>query len=243
MKSPTALTAGFVGYKRTSMEPIIQWNYFNHLRHYANLYGNFMVHLEENQGSPNDMCDTEKKRICSDVLNPLCELADSVYLYGKFSNKELDSYSDISYQKKRGKVQILDKKLTPYIDFLDTTRFDDLRGSVLFQLTLNEGILSRVFKNCYDPSVMAGMGSNCTKSAIKYAKSKMSDSYFYAILSEVNSGFEWLFFLANKTVFLELTEIAGKYCKVSQGFINCYGPGVKLAPMDNEVSYGTGFAE
>lgn len=42
------------------MEPIIKWDYFNHLRHYANLYGNFMVHLKENQGNPNDMCDTEK---------------------------------------------------------------------------------------------------------------------------------------------------------------------------------------
>jgi hypothetical protein len=96
-----SLAADAERYKRTSMEPIIQWNYFNHLRHYANLYGNFMVHLEENQGNPNDMCDTEKQRICSDVLNPLCELADSVYLYGKFSNNELDSYSDISYQKKK----------------------------------------------------------------------------------------------------------------------------------------------
>ncbi|NNG00146.1 MAG: hypothetical protein HKM93_12250 [Desulfobacteraceae bacterium] len=178
-----------------------------------------------------------------DVLNPLCELADSVYFYGKFSNKELDSYSDISYLKKRGKIQILDKKLLPYIDFLDTTKFDAVRGSVLFQLTLNEGILSKVFKNCYDPAVLAGIGSNCTKSAIKFAKSKISDTYYFAILSEVNSGFEWLFFLATENVFLKLTEIAGKDCKVSQGFINCYGRGVRLAPMENKISYGTGFAE
>jgi hypothetical protein len=51
------------------------------------------------------------------------------------------------------------------------------------------------------------------------------------------------FFLANETVFLKLTEVAAMYCKASQGFINRYGPGVKLAPLKNKVSYGTGFPE
>ena len=223
------------------MEPIIDWEYFLHLRHNVNLYSNFYVSLNENRvGIVNG---SEKKRICDNVLTPLCGISDSVYLYGKFTDKELENFPGLKCLKKRSKIQIFDKKLSKYIEFMDNPVVNDLRGSLLFHLKINENILSNVFSRCFDPIAMSGFGSVCTKAAIRYAKSKMTDTDFFAILSEANSGFEWLFFLANEPVFKKLTELAGKHCKARQWFVNCYGPGVTLAPLEEKARYDTGFPE
>lgn len=223
------------------MEPILDWEYFTHLRHNANLYGNFYVSLNEDRAGIVNA--SEKRQICDKVLNPLCGIAESVYLYGKFTGKELENFPSLNYLKKRGKIQILDKNLSQHIDFLDNPVIYDSRGSLLFHLKINESVLSDVFSRCYDPIVMAGVGSVCAKAAIRYAKSKMTDTDFFAILSLASSGFESLFFIANKLVFIKLTELAGKNCKARQWFVNCYGPGATLAPLEEKARYGTGFPE
>ena len=224
------------------MKPIIEWEYFKHFRHYAKLYCNFMVHLKETQAA--DVNDSDKIRIRDAVLNPLSRISESIYLYGNYTNRESFVGTSLNYLQKRGKLQIFDKNLSAYLPVLDTRESVDPRGSLLFQLSYDKDILSDILSNSHDPSVMSGIGSQCTKSAIRYAKSKMNDDCFFAILSQVNSGLEWLFFIANESMFIKLTELAGKYCKVSQDFINCYGPGVELPPLQSKAVYGThGFAE
>ncbi len=224
------------------MKPIIEWEYFHHFRNNVNLYGNFYVDLRRDKANFK-IDNPEIKKICDDVLNPLCEFADYVYLYGNFTKDDLDIQPNLNYHKKRSKIQILDKNLSSYTELLKSNKPDNSRGSLIFNLRMDKGFLSKVFSNCYDPIVMSGMGSVCTKAAIGYAKSKMTDTTFFALLSEANTGFESLFFIANEVSFKHLTELAGRHCKARQWFITNYGPDVELAPLENKAHYGTGFPE
>lgn len=91
--------------------------------------------------------------------------------------------------------------------------------------------------------VKAGVGSQCSKSALRNAKSNVDDDTFFIILSEVRSGLETLFFIANGKLFPELTLLAGENCSPTSGFVQEYGPGVNLAPLEDKARYGTGFPE
>lgn len=217
------------------MNKIIDWPYFDHLTHYTRLYLNFFVTLTE---SPSSVSKAESQRICCEILNPLSNISNSIHLYGN----SLNFKEGMEFKKKRGKSELMNKDISTYIPILNSNNSD--RDTLIFDLNFDEKILETVFTKCYDPKVMSGMGSSCNKSAVQLAKNNINNERFFALLSRVNSGFEWLFFIASPSVFEELHKIAGERCKFTKGFETCYGPDATLAPIEDKAVYGLGgFAE
>ncbi len=202
-----------------------------------------MVDLMEGKSSSDNIARKRKIHICNSVLSPLSKNANAVFLYGTFLDDDLARLSGANYSKKRGKIQINDRDMIKYLPVLDRTSDGSKRGSLLFELPYNEEVLTPILKGCYDPTVMSGLSSVNTKSALNYAKSNMTGDKFYALLSEANSGLEWLFFLATGDVLKRLSELAANLCQPTKGFIRTFGPGTEFTPLRHRLKFGTGGAE
>lgn len=217
---------------------ILDWKYFGHLQHYSKLYGSIFVKLHN--GSINGLTKTEKKKILNSVILPLLDISSSAYFYGKYEDQQVIEMAGIDFPKRRGKLVLTGMDNTYVANLL--SQIDDLseRGTLLIEAPLREELLKPIFKNCADPTVMAGLGSCCTKSALSYAKSHLSSEKVFVLLSQANSGLEWMFLLTSKESVSGLASMIAKYCATSSGYKSMYGPGANLAPLEYKTSYGTG---
>jgi len=103
--------------------------------------------------------------------------------------------------------------------------------------------MESIFQNVYDPSVMSGYGSSCTKASVSLAKRNSTNEQFFALLSQANSGFEWMFFIANDSVMKQLVKQAAKSSLYTDSYLKLYGPGTEFLPLENAAKYGGGFHE
>ncbi len=223
--------------KERSMQ-ILDWEYFKHLEHYSVLYGNIFVNLYE--GFINGPTKAEKRKYLNSVILPLLDISSTAYLYGKYEDHQVAEISGYCFPRSRGKLVLTGADNASITNLLTEISEPSERGTLLIEVPLKEELLAPIFKNCSDPTVMAGLSSCCTKSALAYTKKHLSNENVFVLLSHANSGLEWIFLLTSTESIAELARIVAKYCAVSYSYKTLYGPGADLAPLENKKSYGTG---
>jgi len=114
------------------MQKINEWEYFSRLQHYTDLYRNFGVKLTKR--NTKNLSESQKNSILNLILNPLCSIANSIYLYGLYAEDSLSKLEDVSFEKKRGKLKINDTTLNNYLYLLDNSLNDCQRGTLLIEI-------------------------------------------------------------------------------------------------------------
>jgi len=223
---------------------VANWEYYAVLQHYSSLYKNIYVTISIDSYKNGNIKETiskkESRRICDHLLTPLCKEADEVSIYGNISSDVLSSWDDNLFKKQRGKISLTSDNIASYLPGLVGSDKTRIGGTLLFKLHYDEILLKSIFSSCFDPKVLAGLGSVCTKTAVSYAKKNSNDDVFFALLSEANAGFQWLFFIASDETRNKLVRLMGLHCQSTDAFMEGHGPGTKFSPLGNKASYGTG---
>jgi hypothetical protein len=180
--------------------------------------------------SPVSISKRKRNEIYKNIFEKLEQWSKIILIYNlTIKNKQIHKYSE-NLADDRGRYRFTpgNKKWQHFETILYKPLLlggiPQIRGSVVFQCSLNKVYWNDIFKHCFNPQVINNTNTFCGKSAIQYARSqyiKDEDNVFF-LLGNSNTGLESITICSHGKHIQNIFETAANLCNIGRGYLRFF---------------------